>query len=78
MHVLGDHKPRDAAPGNFAVHQVRRDHAKGVAAGLLSGLRDRPHQPDIARAIDQTPVLRRHFAAKRLCCGAIGGVIPIA
>ncbi|AEM40694.1 hypothetical protein KVU_0855 [Ketogulonicigenium vulgare WSH-001] len=59
MHRLGDDQLIQLAATNLALHQMGGDDAHGRAAGLLCGAGDKAHQADIARAVNQAPVIAR-------------------
>ena len=65
MHVFGDDELAQIAFADLPLHQMHRDHAKGLTACRLRRRGHSPHQPHIARAIHQTLALLRQCRPKR-------------
>jgi len=74
MHGLGHDKGAQVALACLARHQMDGDDPQVLPARRLHGPRDRPHQPDITRAIDQPPAVARQHRAKVMRRRAIGGL----
>ena len=74
VHILGDHQRRQVTPPLFAHHQMGGDHAQRARPGPLGRSRHFAHQPDIARAIDQTPAFRRDQRTQGARLVRIGGI----
>tara|TARA_R110002126_G_scaffold9916_6_gene44559 strand:+ start:1622 stop:2068 length:447 start_codon:yes stop_codon:yes gene_type:complete len=64
VHGFGDDIAGQIDLADLPGHQVRGDHAKGIATRRLRGPRHGAHQPDIARAVHQPPVVFRQRRAQ--------------